>query len=288
MNESNNNSETNNFQKKSSPKSWPELIYKLRFFIVVFLLAICAITIFSSEKIEVETQTGTIVVNSKGQRDAIFTLSASGTRDQSEPWTETGVIVDRNDIIEITASGRVHTALHKLIKIAQTDLKVEPSWVSPDGSTTDQESDWDKIRNDKKVLPDKGGAHYGYGMLLAAIRDSKNQVNRSEIQPIGSKGEFKAQRDGRLVLAINDILLDENAEETYVLPISKYPEYYEDKLINDPLLKDLRDSNFSKDKKFEAIRDRRKKSWSNIKETNNYMVWFDDNIGSFSISISVK
>lgn len=258
--------------------------------ILIFSFLSFAIYIFRPSQIEFNAQAGTVIVKSGSKQNSIFMLSSSGTREQGEPWTETGVEVRKNDKIKITASGRVHTALNKLITISQTDKKIQPSWVGPNGSSTHQESDWDKIeaRNGKKLLPDEGGAHYGYGMLIAAIRDSQNKVKRNEIEPIGSEREFTARKNGRLVFAVNDILLDEKAKDTYALPPDQYPEYYEDKLNNDPLFEDLKKSNMPREEKIRSIYNDRMIVWKKIKEKNNYMVWYDDNIGSFSVSIAVN
>ena len=189
------------------------------FLIVVFAVALLIIIQVTRPNIEITTNAGTIAIKTGSTQNAVLMLSAAG--EDNSPWVGTGITVKKDNQVKIEASGRVHTAMAKLIVIAQTDRKIEPSWVGPEGSTLDEEEEWDSQRDKYKLMPDVGGAHYGYGMLVATVRDSKGQVPKdNNYEPVRKKSEFTAKTDGELVLALNDLLLSGDARDIYALPFN--------------------------------------------------------------------
>lgn len=198
-------------------------------------------------------------------------------------------MVRMNDKIKIQASGRVHTALKKLITIAETDRQILPSWVGPNGSGTEEENEWDIRRESHRLMPDNG-THHGYGKLLAAIRDEDGEVGNPEA--VGEKREWGVEKEGELVLAVNDILLDGDARDIYALPPEDNRFYYETKVEEeDRLRKENGDSvpNKTLDERVREAYERRLNTWDeDIVPNGNWMVWYDDNVGAFSVSVTVN
>ncbi len=256
--------------------------------IVIAAVLLLIIQVIRPAQIEITTNAGTIAIKTGSTQNAVLMLSAAG--EDSSPWVGTGIEVKNGDEVKIEASGRVHTAMAKLIIIAQTDRKIEPSWVGPQGSTLSAENDWDSKRNEAKLMPNGKGAHYGYGMLLAAVRNPKNEV--VDLEPVGNKYNFTVKTDGELVLAVNDIILDSKAKDIYVLPFDDNNlGYYYSKAKEEATLKGENVDSWSQsqlDKKAREQYQKRLNSWKKIDEQNNWMVWYKDNIGGFSVAITVN
>jgi hypothetical protein len=265
------------------------------YFLTALFIAIGSFVLISMyilrPDIQIVTGTGTIIIKTGNTQKAALMVSAAGGREGNLPWSGTGIMVKKNDKVKIEASGQVHTSLNKLIAIAQTDHKIVPAWVGPEGSKPSEEGDWDDARNDYKLFPDHNGAHYGYGMLIAAVRNGQHQVIPDTREPIGEKHEFPVQADGELVLAVNDILLDSKAEKIYALPNTpQFFQYYVRKAEEDALLK--RESTdwsetVKREKAYEQYQ-KRLDTWKEIFEKNNWLVWYDDNVGAFSVSVAVN
>ncbi len=257
---------------------------------IVFVFFALLILLMRPDQLEITTNAGTIAIKTGSTQNAVLMLSAAG--EDSSPWVGTGITVKKGNKVKIEANGRVHTALAKLITIAQTDRKIEPSWVGPDGSIAEVEQDWDSKRNEYKLLPDKDNAHYGYGMLLAAIRDNKNQVQNQDIEPVGKKREFTVKTDGELVLAVNDLFLGGDAQDIYALPFNDNNLlYYQFKAKEEATLKEEKVDSWSEEYLLEKAKEqyqKRLETWKEIAKSNNWMVWYDDNVGAFSVSVTVN
>lgn len=280
------------------PTNWFELaLYlvttkhgaRLLGFLIVAIAAILLLSIqlIRPDKLEITTNAGTISIIKGSTQNAVLMLSAAGSREHNLPWIGTGIMVKKGKKVKIEASGLVHTALDKLIAVAQTDRRIEPAWVDPNGSRREEERDWDDKRKKYKLMPDKEGAHYGYGMLLAAVRNDQNQVQ--DKVAVGKKYEFDAKTNGELVLAVNDLLLDGDARNIYALPLENNYSYYKNKVEEeDNLRKENTDSNKTLNEKVKEEYQKRLKAWEDIAKNNNWMVWYDDNIGAFSVSVTVN
>lgn len=263
--------------------------------LIGFLIVVIAILLFliiqvMRPDIEITTNAGTIAIKTGSTQNAILMLSAAGG--DSSPWVGTGIKVKKDNKVKIEASGRVHTAMAKLIIIAQTDRTIEPSWVGPEGSMPDQEKEWDSQRDQYKLMPNAEGAHYGYGMLVAAVQNSNGQILKNSYEPVRNKFEFTAKTDGELVLAVNDLLLRGDAQNIYALPFeTKNFEYYKFKAQEEATLKEENVNSWSEktlqDKTKEQYQ-KRVNAWKEIVKNNNWMVWYNDNIGAFSVSVTVN
>jgi hypothetical protein len=262
-------------------------------FMVASILGLVAIA-FLANKIEIVTGAGTIIVKNGNTQNSVFNLSPTGG--SKTPWVKTGIKVKKGDKIKITASGRVHTSLKRLIAEAQNHA-VDPAylpWVGPEGLQQEQE---DKLqstfpaRRSYKVLPDKNGAYYGYGMLLAGVRNPRQEMLQENIEPIGISHDFQTKYDGELELTVNDVWLDESMENTYIVPIKNNFEYYKSEAHFHATLIGENFSTWSKEtekKKANEAYKKRKQSWQAVVKHRAWGVWYEDNTGSFSVSITVN
>lgn len=261
---------------------------------ITFGVAAIAVTfIMRPNKIEVITGVGTIIIKNGNTQNSVFLLSPSGA-DNNTPWVKTGIKVKKGDKIKINASGRVHTSLKRLVAEVQNpetiDLTYLP-WVGPEGLPLSQDFKLQAARNSSKVLPDKNGAYYGYGMLLAGVKNSRRQITQDNIEPIGDSREFFTKEDGDLVLTVNDIWLNSSMKDIYVPPFKNNEKYYEKEAYFKAILTGENASIWSKKQKSEkAYKEykKREKSWDIIVENKAWGLWYEDNTGSFSVSITVN
>jgi hypothetical protein len=263
---------------------------------IVTAAVLIAIQVINPEKIEISTGSGTIALKRGSTQNALFLLSPNGEdentpEDKNTPWVGTEIEVKKGDVIKITASGRVHTSLLRLTAATLTPEVDEQSWSGPEGLNRSLEPSFPHIFDKQKLLPDKDGANYGFGMLLAAVRGSKQQIKEDDIEPIGENGELKANIDGELVLTVNDIWLDKEDKDTYALPFNENFKYYQQLAYYQAALKGEDFDSWSKETKREKAEEqhqKRLKSWDAIADNNNWNVWYDNNIGAFSVSITVN
>jgi hypothetical protein len=103
---------------------------------------------------------------------------------------------------------------------------------------------------------------------------------------IDEKKQFEVKREGELVLAVNDILLNEKVKDLYALPIKGNDPYYRSRLIDK--YGKMVDS-WAKDKVVEKSKElyqEKVESWEQIEQYSRWTVWFDDNVGQFFVSIT--
>jgi hypothetical protein len=238
---------------------------------------------------KVEASSGNISIQSSdGTKNAVLMVSASGSRGEKySPWVRTGVHVSPKDTVKIEASGTVHTALARLIRIAQTDMNPNPdqyqSWVNQEGDPG-QSNDWEEKRKKLRLLPEEN-----YGALVGAIWDGKNPVKDDTKGSIDEKKQFEVKREGELVLAVNDILLNERGKDLYALPIKGNEFYYKSRLIEKYGEEIFYSWTKDKDKVFEKSKElyqQKLESWEQIEKYSRWTVWLDDNVGQFFVSIT--
>jgi hypothetical protein len=238
------------------------------------------------QKIEIKSDGGSISFVKDGAKGTIFLLSPTGG--ESSPWVETGVKVNKGDKIKITASGRVHISLKKLIYSAQNEELNELHWSGPQGLSKEEAKSLPEIREKYKVQKNSESEYFGYGTLLAAIRDSRGRII---IEPIRKEKEFKSEIDGDILLTINDIWLSEEMKSAYVPDPKRYKDYYIKKIQEKDSLSNFNFSTLSEKAKEIKIKEeykRRENNWNRITHDENWRVWYDDNTGSFSVAITIN
>lgn len=276
-----------------------------------------ALQLMRPQKIEITTGVGTLSIKRGNTQSAVFLLSPNGG-DENTPWVKTGIKVKKDDLIRITASGRVHPSQKRLIGAALKSTTIELThipWVSPKGLSDKQGFPYQESRSKAKLLFNENNDDndYGYGMLLATIKDNKGQIFKDHIQPIGEKGDFKAKNDGELVLTVNDIWLDGDDKDVYLLPFEENLEYYINEAKFEAVLRDEDFNTWCNKAKFEAVSQNedfntdfdtwckhtkrkkadeiyksRKKTWNTIRKEKNWNYFYEDNLGAFSVSIAVN
>jgi hypothetical protein len=269
--------------------------------VITGMAAILAIAVLGTiyfmrpEEIEISTGSGTISIKRGNTQNALFLLSPNGG-DENTPWVGTGIEVKKGDVIKITASGRVNTSIKRVVAETIRPEVDERTWVGPSGLDRSDNKTYFSSLDQFKTLPDKNGAYYGFGMLLAGVRDSKGQIKTGNIVPFVKNREFiefTAENDGELVLTVNDIWLSGNRKYAYIPPISNKDnfQHYLQLAEFEAAFKgeDFKSwSEETKRKKAEEQYQRRLKGWDSIINKSNWNIWYDDNIGSFSVSIAVN
>ena len=94
-------------------------------------------------------------------------------------WANSGITVDKGDIITIRASGKSHTAIHHLYDAASTNTLKHNDWVGSEGEPDMMSNERDKIRRKFRIFPDMPS-----GALLM-------QVVEKDIYFLGSLKRFK-------------------------------------------------------------------------------------------------
>jgi hypothetical protein len=273
-------------------KSWRGVAGFINFIVLFSLLTYSVTKIIQNNETKISTANGIILISNNKSEAASLLVMPSGSKDG--PWVETGIKVTQKDKIYITASGRVHTSLKRLIKAAQSDEVPETPWVGPDGLHETEDLSPAKNRGEYKLLPDINGAYYGIGMLVAGIRTNSGQYIK---EPIGSKHEFTPAADGLLVLAINDVWLEPKSKDAYVPPLSDYPDYYKQKALEklcnttdslaEPELSCNKISENQLNSEMERQYKLKQKKWHHLQSSGNWGAWYTDNVGAFAVSISI-
>jgi hypothetical protein len=182
-------------------------------------------------------------------------------------WTNTGIKLKPNSIIEFTASGKVNLAAHRLIEAAY-DKKMPPfNWLSPKGEEFKNKRARDVYRRNFLVNP---SAYLG--VIIAYLQKDgepdpsiqnqrpKNLETIYEHTVIESPGY-----ESTLWLIVNDVLLDPSRVD-------------ESKNAFFGPLDDLN----SKEKK------EKESTWNYIISKDYWDVWYDDNIGNYLIQLKIK
>jgi hypothetical protein len=267
--------------------------------LMVVLATIGAISVVASayvirpNKVEISTGVGTVTIKNGGTQNSVFLLSPSGA-DKDTPWVATGIQVKKGDIVKMTASGRVHTSLRRLVGESQYPETINSlylPWVGPEGLPQSEDFALQSMRNQYKMLSDQNGAYYGYGMLLAGVKNSRRQVKSEDIEPIGADHEFEVKEAGELVLTVNDIWLNGEMKDVYALPFDKYFEYYKNEAYFQAMMANENFVDWSDEVIQERARkeyEKRRASWVAIEKNKAWNFWYEDNIGSFSVSITVN
>ncbi len=268
---------------------------KLFFLISLFTLGLSGFltyTMFSPNKVlEVSTKNGAFSIKVGSIQNAIFLLNPAGEEDS--PWVSTGIQVKKGDKLKTSATGKIHLSLKWLNfsilfphehQLARKDPGWE--WVDPEGIPEKKSAQTPRSRNEFKILKDQR-----YGKLLLAVKDNEKRI--LEPKAIGSKqDEISINHDGEIVLTVNDVWLvdNEKGKEAYVPPKSN-SDYY---LHEAWMFATMKGEDFSKwspaieSQKREEQYKKREKDWKAIYNDNKWNAWYEDNVGSFSVSITVN
>jgi hypothetical protein len=270
--------------------------------------ALTAITVINPEQIEILTNSGSIALRRGSTQDAIISLSPNGGNEE-KPWVRTGIEVKKGDKIKITASGRVNTSIRRIVAKTQRTEIGEQIWASPTGIDSKVIEPYFSFLDQYKLLPKKDKKDIGFGTLLATvgygdITKQPENIEPEDIEPFVPRSlndnfmEFSAKSDGELELTVNDIWLSEDKKNAYVPPVDKNISDDGKKVFYYLQLAELeaavRGEDFkswseeTKRKKKEEQHQRRNKGWDSIKKNKDWNIWYNENIGAFSVSITVN
>ncbi len=257
-------------------------------FMIVLGVAMVAIAHLSN-RIEINTAVGTLIVKSGNTQNAIFLLNPAG--EKGTPWVATGIKVKKGDKLKISATGKIHLALKSLnfsllFPHEYRLIRKGPGWewIDPGGLPEEYSAQIPPTRNEFKILKDQK-----YGKLLLSIRNDEERI--LEPRAIGIKqDEISINHDGEIMLTVNDIWLNDKAKEAYVPPKSN-SDYYLREARQYATLSGEDFSKWSPTIELQKQQEqyiKREKDWNVIKEDNKWNAWYEDNIGSFSVSITVN
>jgi hypothetical protein len=258
-------------------------------FLMVVLGVVMVAIIFLSNRIEINTGVGTLIIKSGNTQNAIFLLNPAG--EKGTPWIGTGIKVKKGDKLKTSATGKIHLALKSLnfsilFPYEYRLIRKGPGWewIDPGGLPEEYSAQIPSTRNEFKILKDQK-----YGKLLLSIRNDEERI--LEPRAIGIKqDEISINHDGEIMLSVNDIWLNDKAKEAYVPPQSN-SDYYLREARQYATMYGQDFSQWSPTIKLQKQQEqyvKREKDWNVIKEDNKWNAWYEDNIGSFSVSITVN
>lgn len=227
----------------------------------------------------------------------------------AELWADSGVDVEKGDVLTIRASGGSHTSIHHLIEGARMNER-RIGWKQSDGSDADFD-ERDELRRQWRIVPHKPG-----DALIMRVVDKEEDRTKTDPKRIYLIGKERANlyvaQAGRLEFAVNDIILspatiyEMMSDHLRVLARKhapnlirripqvevadqKHVEQFFTELGHDNGLKWLYDKYM--DEGYRIGRhpdgtnriDRNELTYYNEEEYVN--AWYDDNVGSFLISI---
>jgi hypothetical protein len=248
----------------------------LRFCLAVTYIAILAgiiIWIVTSklspkQQVKVDFKEGSTLVSFNGEpQKALVVVPAS------QLWMDSGLELKPGQKINVSASGAIHLAVHRLVDAAQNSQLPRHGWTNPSGG---DEANLKCVDQERKPLLIKKDAPYG--SLLAYVKpnnqaapSAKNPIppdiqviNQSNAQLVYSD---KESVPGRLFFTVNDIV------------IKKDPEYEKSYITDQTCL----DRTYGKNVRTVQ---QMKQRWNQITSSNYWTIWFDDNIGEFLVQIS--
>jgi len=245
--------------------TWSNLAYAiltekwamLRFFVFITGLCFAAIMVWVSvlyiakkQRLEItQTEKGGVIYRVGSDETLTFLLSAS------EPWSSTGFSVRQGDSLAIRASGRVCLALHHLVDNVRDHNPPSHPWVAPSGLSANEEMHLGK--QDMYRMQYLLVSNAPYGALIAGVGSFDTPPrSTNDIWEVGKSWDGKAPKTGVLWLAVNDVLLRPDTPLGYDVP------------------REYQDTNY----KIHG-------SFSNILSQKYWNVYYDDNIGAFSVTV---
>ncbi len=190
-------------------------------------------------------------------------------------WANTGIEIRPDEEFEIKVSGKIHTAMDKMIKDAEDDKKPKFRWVGPEGDKNFRIRDNLRYyRSDslRKTLLLSQRANLGQVLFYFQKNSMKpscelglsfflpDSVEVYDVEK-GLKGKNDSKSTWYVWATVNDMLIRDFNSETALLA-------YCGGAIEDTL-------------------DRKIKQWEVLARENYNKIWYDDNFGSFVVSAKI-
>lgn len=260
-----NSSKGTNFMNSIMATPWRFLCTLFGSIAVLSVSLLILLLIFRYLGIYIEVG-GVKIQNASGEK--VSRLPEFVTIHASLPWQSTGVRVSKGNSLKIRATGQVGMAFHHLYNFAERLYETKENWShkpysvfwnGPDGFGSVPPTDPGPTGERIECLLNKSSK---YGSLIGMISSYTNydildhgRSNVNSIFLVGSNYQGKVSSDGILHLAVNDVYLDKSECDK---------------------------STFNEIRQMPESRSRR------YPEARYNLVFYDDNIGLFSVRISVN
>lgn len=242
----------------------------------------------------------------------------------AELWANSGIYVEKGDILTIRSSGKFNTAIHHMIDAAENNYQYTSGWSGPEGHPKD--NDRDLYRAEYRICKSK----VADALIMQVVPEGKNLIddslltfsekNKENIYFIGKECvDLHINNNGHLHFAVNDIVLTRDVINEMIkhnnslidneinknkknnasddISWNKYNSkfFHFGKTPNGTCKRDMNEMTYYRDSAL-YIHDslyhygENKNLYKSTKLYANtyYNVWFDDNVGSFLIVVERK
>ncbi len=204
--------------------------------ITVFLGIFVAIKILDAtdEIPNILTNKYGVVINAEPEKQVCYFLLNS-----AQYWAETGIHVEKGDLVSVYASGSINTGIHHVVAAANDNIPPDFDWSGPEGLNTKvlfASRPADRMSLHYLVQPDEN-----HGALLMMIQEDENAYKQyikpenthlyfqSAIVTIGEgKSKIRINENGLLYFCVNEVFLSKrNIEELraeYIEYIQTHPD----------------------------------------------------------------
>lgn len=244
-------------------------------------------------QISITTKGATIVFQEQGAISGVLYIPAQGASAET-PWIDTKLTVKKNDIINISASGKVHTDIYKLVADAKADTSLGEPWSTPAGvsSTGAATPSCDFLW----VAP---GAPIG--ALIGAIQSESKEIPEPFF--VGMSSKVRADKSETLLLIVNDGWLKPGSRKRYahVHGCDSIGELKGDSLVSmhtnikmDWLWLGASKDDIDKltvpmlDAEAKQIIERRFHHFTDVVESKDFDSWYRDNVGGYVVAIELR
>jgi hypothetical protein len=244
-------------------------------------------------EIKISAKEASLRFESGPVRGAILYIPAQGGSRQT-PWVDTKYPIEKGDIIHLTASGRVHTDIYKLVADARADTALAEPWATPAGVDATELA----TVSCQPLLVAPGAP---FAALIGAIQSPANEIPEPFF--LGAESTIKAPQKGTLLLTINDIWLRPEGRNRYAhLDDADTPE----KITGRSLIKMHTDAKIEMlwhantlpslttpsqkelDDRARRMIKNRFVYFSTLIENQDFDLWYRDNVGGYVVALEVE
>lgn len=208
----------------NEPKKLAKLIIVIALIITLVFLGVTLIALVVKSYYPYKTvnsnEYGATVIENE-DNEVIYWLFNS-----ADLWANSGIEVKEGDVISVRTSGAAHSAIHRLVRAAESNSIMQDRWLSPVGGDFSKR-DWDTERAKYRisetadfnsilmqVIPKNVKIRNKYGELDTAY-DYYLDGRKGDIYEIGSGREsITIREDGILYFAVNDIVLTKDVVDS--------------------------------------------------------------------------
>lgn len=165
------------------------------------MVAVIVKSMYPYETIRTNPYGATIMEDEK--KEVVYWLFNS-----AELWANSGIRVEKGDVLTIRSSGMMHTAIHHLVDEVKANRKLTESWVNTDGVRAfEQKWPRDDARADFRIAENVDQNR----LLMRVVDDSTVPKEKPECYVIGKeRTNLIIAEDGLLQFAVNDIALTDS------------------------------------------------------------------------------